>query len=292
MYIVSFTLEQVGRASGSVCPVKVEWIFGPKLPDVVEVYRGHPSNAELVARVAIEGARDRTSTTVSLPAGAPVMVAVCPRLLDDEGTLQDTQPDAQGVARDWVSFALLDSIMTVASEGTGTVVPDPPKAAPTINEVVSLPAAAQVLSLPPPPIGPATPMVVKVGHRIRVRWHALHEHDKFLVGWTTNDPAHPGNPRGITVDEDGKSGTYVLAGAHPGVEYSFNVKGGSRDFLDWVFTYTDWSPPVAVVARPSLRGLREYLLASDIDPAGGVRRYLLADAGSVRSFMQLTEPRS
>lgn len=287
MYITSFTLEQVGPARGLVCPVKIEWVFGPKLPDVVEVYRGHPSNAEPVAQVVIDGDDDRTSTTVTLPAGAPVLVAVCPRLRDDEGTPQDMQPDAHGVPRDWVSFALLDTITTVASEGTGTVVPDPPKAAPTIREVVSLPAAVQVLSLSLPPLGPATPTVVKVGHRIRVRWHSLHEHDKFLVGWTTNDPTRPGNPRGDTVDEDGKSGTYVLHGTSPGVEYSFNVKGGSRGFLDWVFTYTDWSPPVAVVARPSLRGLREYLQASDIDPVGGVRRYLLADAGSVRSFMQL-----
>lgn len=285
MYITSFTLEQVGPARGLMCPVKIEWVFGPKLPDVVEVYRGHPSNAEPMAQVVIDDKDDRTSTTITLPAGAPELVAVCPRLRGDDGRLQDTLPDAQGVARDWVAFALLGTITTVASAGTGTVVPDPPKAAPSISEVVSLPPAVQVLPLPP--IGAGTPMVVKVGHRIRVRWHALHEHDKFLVAWTTNDPTRPGNRRGVTVDEDGKSGTYVLDGTSPGVEYSFNVKGGSRDVLDWVFTYTDWSPPVAVVARPSLRGLREYLRASGIDPAGGARRYLLADAGSVRSFMQL-----
>lgn len=285
MYITSFTLEQVGPARGLMCPVKIEWVFGPKLPDVVEVYRGHPSNAEPMAQVVIDDKDDRTSTTITLPAGAPELVAVCPRLRGDDGRLQDTLPDAQGVARDWVAFALLDTITTVASAGTGTVIPDPPKAAPSISEVVSLPPAVQVLSLPP--IGAGTPMVVKVGHRIRVRWHALHEHDKFLVAWTTNDPTRPGNRRGVTVDEDGKSGTYVLDGTSPGVEYLFNVKGGSRDVLDWVFTYTDWSPPVAVVARPSLRGLREYLRASGIDPAGGARRYLLADAGSVRSFMQL-----
>ena len=290
MYITAITLEQVGEATGPTCLVRVRWTFGPRIPDLVEVYEDVHSDVTLstpLGSVHIEG-RGPTEVTLSVQAGhLQLRIAVAPRLLDDNGTRLAEMPDAEGEPHAWHAFKVTGVITTVASAGTGTVVPDPPKPAPTIREVVSLPAAVQVLSLPLPPIGPATPTVVKLGHRIRVRWHALHEHDKFLVAWTTNDPTRPGNPRGVTVDEDGKSGTYVLHGTRPGVEYSFNVKGGSRDFFDWVFTYTDWSPPMAVVARPNLRGLRDYLLASDIDPADGVRRYLLADAGSVRSFMQL-----
>lgn len=287
MYITSVSLTVVGQASGLTCPVKVEWTFGTKTPDVVEVYQGHLSAAERLAQVHIDDEDKPTSTTVQLPAGQPaVTVFASPRLLDDSGTLEDTMPDARGVERDWQSFALSVTIATPARQGTGEV-KVPPRRPPTITRLDTAPPVVRVLP-PLPPLPVTLPNVVKVPGRIRVHWIAGDDFGKYLVRWVSNDPFGRGNnPLGMDVEKGGRSGVYELVGAIPGVEYSFNVKGG-WGWPGW--RYTEWSEPVRTIAQPNLRGLRAYLLASGIDPASGVRRYLEADGGSVRSFMQLSAP--
>lgn len=289
MYIKSMTLTVAGEASGLTCPVTVEWTFGKKRPDVIEVYQGHPSAAGRLAQVHIDEDGTPTSTTVQLPAGQPaVVVFVSPRLLDDTGTLEDTMPDARGTEWDWQSFALSGTIATPARPGTGEV-KVPPRRPPTITRLETAPPVVRVLPpLPPlPPLPLNLPAVVKVPGRIRVHWIAGDDFGKFLVRWVSNDPFGRGNnPLGMDVEKGGRSGVYELKGAIPGVEYSFNVKGG-WGWPGW--RYTDWSAPLHTMAQPNLRGLRAYLLASGIDPAAGVRRYLQADGGSVRSFMQLSQ---
>lgn len=285
MYITSVSLTVVGEASGLTCPVKVEWTFGTKTPDVIEVYQGHLSAAERLAQVHIDDDRTPTSTTVQLPAGQPaVTVFASPRLRDDTGTLEDTMPDGNGVARDWQSFALSVTIATPARQGTGEV-KVPPKPAPTITRLETVPPVVRVVP-PLPPLPVTQPGVVKVPGRIRVHWMAGDDFGKYLVRWVTDHPSGLGNnPMGVDVEKGGRSGVYELKGAIPGVAYSFNVKGGWG--WPW-YRYTDWSQPLHTIAQPHLRGLRAYLLASGIDPATGVRRYVQADGGSVRSFMQLS----
>jgi hypothetical protein len=285
MYIASLSLTVQGEATGLVCPVKVEWSFGPKTPDLVEVYLSDPGQgAERLAQVQIDEDRTPTATTVTLPAGQPaVRVFAAPRLLDDTGTPEDLMPDAAGVPRDWQAFALSATVATPARQGTGEV-KVPPRAAPSIDRLELLPPRV-LLVAPPSPVASNPVLVVKLPSRIRVHWSAADDFGKYLVRWVTSDPRHrPDNPQGVDIEKGGRSGVYELKGAIPGLDYWFNVKGG----WGWpVPHYTDWSSAQRTLAHPPFRGLREYLRVSGIDPSAGVRRYLQGDGGSVRSFMQL-----
>jgi hypothetical protein len=281
MYITTITLEQVGEATGSTCPVRVRWTFGHQIPDLVEVYEDVHSDvilSTLRGSVHIEG-RGPTEVTLPLPAGHPMLhIAVAPRLLDDNGTPLTQMPDAEGELHAWHAFKVTGVITTTTSQDPAP--PPEPEPIPTLADPVSFPAVVQVL--------PGMPLVAKLGGRIRVQWTAARDYDRYELSWTTNHPIGlGGNVAGMVVDVDGPSGSFVLHDAIAGLEYSFRVKGVATGFLGLDPTRSDWSPPRSVVARANLRGLREYMTASGLDPAAGVRRYLLADAGSVRSFMQL-----
>jgi hypothetical protein len=281
MYITTITLEQVGEASGSKCPVRVRWTFGPRIPDLVEVYEDVHSDvtpSTLLGSVHIEG-RGPTEVTLPLPAGHPRLhIAVVPRLLDDDGSPLAKMPDAQGEQHAWHAFKVTGVITTTARQDPEP--PPEPEPIPALADPVSFPAVVQVL--------PGMPLLAKLGGRIRVQWTAARDYDRYELSWTTNHPIGlGGNVAGMVVDGDGASGSFVLHDAIAGLEYAFAVRGVATGFLGLDPTRSDWSPPRRVVARAKLRGLREYAIASGLDPAAGVRRYLLADAGSVRSFMQL-----
>lgn len=284
MYIESIELEQIGEATGLTCEVLVRWTFGDDRVARVQIYRGPLGNAEPLRSEDIEAGKP-TSTTVTVPSGHPqVEIFVCPRLVDDEGVPTDLMPDDHGEQRDWQAFAVARTIATRARQGTGEVHAEA-KPAPTITGLTTIPAAVGLLPAVP---GTSGTLVAKVPNRIRVHWIAGDDLDKYLVRWVSNDPRGRGNnPKGVDAEQDGKSGSFVLEGTIPGVEYSFNVKGAENTFLGNFPRYTDWSGSRSVVAQPNLTGLRAYLLHSGLDPRAGVRRYLAADGGRVRAFMQL-----
>ena len=317
MYITSMQLKVVGEVGGLTCPVEVEWTFGPQKPDVIEVYLGQlGSIAARLAQVHINNNRSPASTTVELPAGQPaVTVFASPRLLDETSTPTDNMPDDKGIPQSWESFALSATIKIPAREDTGVlnvkprsapsitipttppitdpVMPEPGKPrfglppAPTITSLETLPPTARFV--PPLPALPATQSgVVKVPGQIRVHWMAEVNFGKYRVGWKKDvPPGQASNPMGVDVEKGGRSGVCELKGTIPGVTYLINVQGGwaGLDEAAWSI----WSKPKPIIAHPHLRGLRAYLVASGIDPAAGVRRYLLADRGSVRAFMQLPD---
>lgn len=317
MYITSLQLKVVGEVRGLTCPVEVEWTFGPLKTDVIEVYLGQlGSTSARLAQVHLNNNRSPTSITVELPAGQPaVTVFASPRLLDKTSKVQDKMPDGQGVPLSWESFALSAIIPTPARQSTDetsltprsapaitipttppipdqvTIWPDSPRrfstpTEPTITSLEAVPPTAQVV--PPLPALPATQSgVVKVPGQIRVHWTAQDDFGKFRVRWRTDDPSGQGsNPREVDVEKGGRSGVYELKGTIPGVTYSFNVQGGWAGLSESSWSF--WSKSKNIIAHP-LRGLRAYLVASGIDPAAGVRRYLSADRGSVRAFMQLLD---
>jgi hypothetical protein len=72
----------------------------------------------------------------------------------------------------------------------------------------------------------------------------------------------------------------------PGLEYEFSVKGRGAGLGIFVY-YSEWSLPKRVVADENLTSLRQYLLLSGLKATNGIRQYLFADSGSLRSFMQL-----
>jgi hypothetical protein len=321
MYITSMQLKVVGEVRGLTCPVEVEWTIGPQKPDFIEVYLGQlGSTAARLAQVHINNNLSPASTTVELPAGQPALtVFASPRLLDETSTPTDNMPDGRGIPQSWESFALSATITIPAREDTGganvkprsapsitipttpinipitppitePVVPWPsfgPLSAPTITSLETVPPTVRFV--PPLPTLPATQSgVVKVPGQIRVHWMASAVFGKYRVGWKKDvPPGQASNPMGVVVEKGGRSGVYEIKGTIPGVTYLITVEGG------WVGKTEDaWSnqsEPERITAHPHLRGLRAYLVASGIDPAAGVRRYLLADRGSVRAFMQLPD---
>jgi hypothetical protein len=324
MYITSMQLKVVGDVRGLTCPVEVEWTFGPQKPDVIEVYLGQlGSTAARLAQVHIKNNRSPASTTVELPAGQPaVTVFASPRLLDETSTPTDNMPDGKGIPQSWESFALSATITLPVREDTGganvkprsapfiaipttpitipttppitdPVMPGPGKPrfglppAPTITSLETVPPTARFV--PPLPTLPATQSgVVKVAGQIRVHWMAWDDFGKYRVQWKTDDPpGQASNPMEVDVEKGGRSGVYELKGTIPGVTYSITVQGGWAGKIEAAWSIK--SNPKHIIAHPHLRGLRAYLVASGIDPAAGVRRYLLADRGSVRAFMQLPD---
>lgn len=317
MYITSMQLKVVGEVRGLTCPVEVEWTFGPQKPDVIEIYLGQlGSLAARLAQVHLNNDRSPASTTVELPAGQPaVTVFASPRLLDETSSPREKMPDDKGIPQSWESFALSATIQIPAREDTGganvkprsappitipttppitdPVMPEPgkprfgPPPAPTITSLETVPPTAQLV--PPLPALPATQSgVVKVPGQIRVHWMARDDFGKYRVRWTTDDPSGQGrNPMEVDIEKGGRSGVYELKGTIPGLTYLFNVQGGWAGLSE--ASWSSWSELKHIIAHPHLRGLRAYLVASGIDPAAGVRRYLSADRGSVRAFMQLPD---
>lgn len=287
MYIKDFTLEQVGDATGQNCPVKVQWTFGSAVPQRVEIYEDVASNVTLSTSFGQVTIVDRQPNTVTvwMPAGrARLDIALVPRRLDSNGAPLTEMPDAEGVMRKWYEHKLVRSITT---RGNDVMPPPSGLSPPEIREVEATLARAEVVSLPTGnPL--VSSIVVKHPPKLKVTWVAGRSYYAYLVRWESNDPLgrSGNNPNGVDADQDGASGSFVLSGAIPGVQYSFNVKGRSDNTWGSNPKYSDWSTPKMGVV-PQLTSLLAYLRESNIDPAGGVRRYLLADAGSVRSFMQL-----
>jgi hypothetical protein len=271
MYLTSLNIKQVGEASGLTCPVLVEWSYGDRLPDVVEIYADDARKVQF----DVKNSQQQTSTTVSLAAGTVVRVSVCPRLVEN-GVLQAQMPNAQGNHQYWESFCLVQSITTKAKPGTGEVSPKPPKSAPTITSLEAIPAYVRLQSFP-------TPSLIKITGEIRVFWVSV-EFDSFLVRWAFN----VSGVREIQTDDGGSSGSFrLMDGVLSGLEYEFSVKGRDSGLFGLTPTYSDWSTPKKVVAQKNLTSLRQYLQISGLDASDGIKQYLFADAGSLRSFMQL-----
>jgi hypothetical protein len=275
MYLTSLNAKQTGEANGLTCPVLIEWSFGDLLPNVVEIY----ADGAPIDQLKVKSSKDPTSITVSLPAGTVIKVSVCPRLVKDD-TLLDQMPNAQGVNQYWESFCLFQNITTKAKPGTGEVTPKPPPPAPTITTVEAVPASVIFLRT-------LLPTIIKLKGGVRVSWISSYDFSSFLVlyRWDSKDFGPRTGQQGV--DEGGKSGSFVLRAVTPGLEYELSVKGRDSGLLSLFPTYSNWASPVKIVAQKNLSSLQQYLRISGLDGTSGIRQYLFADAGSLRSFMQI-----
>lgn len=272
MYLTSLNVKQVGEASGLTCPVLVEWSYGDRLPSVVEIY----ADDTRIEQLTVRNSKDPISTTVSLRAGSFVRVSVCPRFVENN-TLQDQMPNSQGNNQYWESFCLIQSITTKGKPGTGEVPSKSPPPAPTITFAEAVPASVMLLNTP-------FPTILKQKGGIRVSWISSHDFSSFRVLFGRSEIAS----HEIDIEEGGKSGSFYRSeGVIPGLEYEFIVRGRDSGFLGFFPTYSNWSSLVTIVAKKNLTSLRQYLRTSDLDGTNGIRQYLFADAGGLRSFMQL-----
>ena len=277
MYLTSLNIKQTGEANGLTCPVLIEWSFGDLLPNIVEIYAGDAR----IEQLKVKSSKDPTSITVSLRAGTVVRVSLCPRLAEND-TLQDQMPDAQGNNQYWESFCLIQTITTKGKPGTGEITRKPPPPAPTITSVEAVPASVLFLRTP-------FPTITKLKGGIRVSWISSYDFSSFLVlyRWNSKEFEFGSRTGQQGVEEGGKSGSFVLRDATPGLEYELSVKGRDSGFLDSFPIYSNWSSPVKIVAQKNLSSLSQYLRLSGLDGKNGIRQYLFTDAGSIRSFMQL-----
>jgi hypothetical protein len=275
MYLTSLNIKQTGEANGSTCPVLIEWSFGDRLPDVVEIYAGDTR----IEQLNVKSAKDPTSITVSLQAGTVVRVSLCPRLAENN-TLRDQMPDAQGNNQYWESFCLVQTITTKGKPGTGEITSKPPPPAPTITTVEAVPASVLFLRTP-------FPTITKLKGGIRVSWISSYDFSSFLVlyRWNSEEFGLMTSQQGV--EEGGKSGLFVLRDITPGLQHELSVKGRDAGFLGSFPFYSDWSSPVKIAAQKNLSSLSQYLRLSSLDGKNGIRQYLFTDAGSIRSFMQL-----
>lgn len=288
MYLVSLKAKQVKQAVGLTCDVEISWEYGNQLPDLIEIYE----NDTKIAQIKVDKASPPTSTTVSLTAGTQLQVSACPRLLSHE-ILPDEMPNLEGKLQYWETFCLVTQITTKAAPGTGDV-ESKPKPAPIINLVKAIPASVSFLSFP-------TPTIIKQRAKIRIAWLTSYDYDQFLVRWSSNYDQWYDNsekrrwnankyaPVGgeTRVEEGGKSGSFVLEGVMPGLTYTFSVKGRDSGFLGLSSIYSNWSAPSQITVPNNINSLRHYLTISQLNAQNGIKQYLFADTGSIKSFMQL-----
>lgn len=288
MYLISLKAKQVKQAIGLICDVEVSWEYGNQLPDLIEIYE----NYTRIVQIKVDKVSPPTATTVSLTAGTVLRVSVCPRLLIRE-TVEDKMPNSDGELQYWDTFCLVTQITTKAAPGTGDV-ESKPKPIPTINVVEAIPAALIFLSFP-------TPTIIKQRAKIRIAWLTSYDYDQFLVRWSSNyDQWYDNSEKRrwnanqyasvdgeARVEEGGNSGFFILDGVMPGLTYTFSVKGRDSGLFGLSPTYSDWSAPSQITAPDRLSSLRHYLTISNLNAQNGIRQYLFADAGSIKSFMQL-----
>jgi hypothetical protein len=111
MYLVDLDPpEQISPPSPNVmCQVRLRWHYGNQRPQVMNFFwkGGSDSNwSEILPRLPVAANGDTQETTVSVPAGVPGTIIVCPRMLDDRSQMRYRQPDDNGEELIWNGFCL------------------------------------------------------------------------------------------------------------------------------------------------------------------------------------------
>jgi hypothetical protein len=197
VYLINLQAKQIAPAVGPMCRVLVEWKYWDQLPDVVQLsYRPDGgSNWYELAWPEVESFTDPLSAEVDLPAAAIGTVRACPRMLDENGVLEDQQPDDWRVDRYWETFCLFSRLVT---EGREDPRPSGCVFAPEI-----------------------TGTDVGFG-MITVHWTDPGDYDAFEVEWRDGVLATASSAPFIHTTEDQH---FVVERAMGGRTYSFRVRG-------------------------------------------------------------------
>jgi hypothetical protein len=194
------------------------------------------------------------SCPFTVPAGAVYNVAVCPRT----GDMQN--PDDYMDEVPWETFCAWETIVARATESPGGDQPAP-----------------WISSIDPEPANVTQP------DRITVKWGSPQSYDKFLIWWTQNgEPMHQGES-----DNTASSGSWTASPVTPGARYTFAVKGGVSGGIGGNYLYSEWSPTLTVIAPQHFRSLRQFLVASGINPAAQGVASLMKGQKSLRAWMKL-----
>jgi len=252
------SLQQLPPITSTTATVALRFTVTGVRPDFAQVYAltvgetDPGGQGDLVDQVDLSITESDYYSQFNLLAGMIYRIAVCPRT----GSKDNPEDKIDGVY--WESYCVYAPITTQAYEGNNARIP------PHITE------------LQPQPYSLTHPA------QIVVSWQSQ-PYDKFLIWWTENGvPMAQGE-----VDSSGSSGSWAAGPVTPGAKYTFSVKGGVSGGIFGNYLYSDWSPAVPFVAPANLRSLRQFLLASGVNPAKQTVRPLMKGQPSVKRFMQI-----
>lgn len=126
-FITTFSVTQLDfPAAGNPASVRIDWIYGLEVPEIVQIYvrgAGEAQFAGALAEFKINAASPQTSETIALTAGTPVIIGVVPRQSDGLGTLLDRTTPREGQAVYWETYLLEQLFVVQAAPSTTTLLP-------------------------------------------------------------------------------------------------------------------------------------------------------------------------
>jgi len=278
MAIQIVDIKQVPPITSTTASVSVKFKILGSPPDLVQIYAARSNEGrDFVDEVEVKPNRQDYEKVLTLLAGAIYTIVVCPRTVSNS-VLDDS---IEGVY--WESHCQSGRVTTVAHEEP-TPPPPPPKAVPTITHVETLPAT------------------LKRKNQIKIVWSSV-KFEYFIVKWDADDQSpvlrklyeqQRGFDRNkyallhdqVDIEREGRSGSYTLDGAVPGLRYKFIVNGCDEDIFGTA-NCAGWSSPKEVIAQKNLSSLRQFLQLSEQDPVLGVRRHLPVNSTSLKALMQI-----
>lgn len=211
MYIFAMKAQQTSPpAHGPSCQVRVRWKYGDQMPEAIEFWwqGGSSSNWDpVLPTLSVNQNNPVEEAVITLPAGVPGTIRVCPRMIDDRGNLEYRQPDEAGEELIWNGFC-------IGLQFTGQRLDDePPDRCRTAPEI--------------------TAMEVGFGS-VNVRWTNPEGYDRFILNFADADSG--GNPRPYHTEETSYRVDRVPAGG------CWARVVGLHDGNTWTGTSTCQSP--------------------------------------------------
>jgi hypothetical protein len=229
-------------------------------PDFVQVYAVNlgetdPGGLGDVIDIVDLTIPDPTYASVfTVPAGYIYRIWLCPR----NGSKESPEEYTDGVH--WDSYCVWQTIVAEAAPASGAQ-----RVPPTINELDAEPAT---LTQP---------------DRITVKWQSSQSYDKYLISWTQNGQAMDQGE----VDGTATAGSWTASPTVPNAAYTFSVEGGVSGGVGGNYLYSDLSAAIKIIAPVHDRSLRQFLVASGINPAAQGVKSLMKGQKSLRAFMKL-----
>jgi hypothetical protein len=236
-------------------------VFGPKLPDFLQVYAtrsGDVSKAEVMEEVEFELPRFEYTVKLGLLAPSIYIIGVCPR------TGRNDDPDEEIEGEHWTNFCRFNRYVTRA-KGEEMAAGRP---RPEITATETHPAT------------------FTRNNHIVIHFRAPRAYEWFFVRYR-----RPGQAEvQVEINVNGTMGVFTLEPTRPGEQYSFKVAGCDENSITGVKNCSSFTEPITVVAARNTDSLRAFLAGTDA--SGGLCRLMIAPPPlpperSVRTFMHL-----
>jgi Fibronectin type III domain len=130
------------------------------------------------------------------------------------------------------------------------------------------------------------PATIRSANGVKVTWTSSHSYDKYHVLW--GDEGQPDRP-GVELDSGRSTESFTIGPTVPGAHYHVSVQGCDGHLLG--DQCSGWAQTAIVAAGPNLRSLRQFLMASGLQPGGSnIRQLAGQDGGSLRRMLNHLGP--